>query len=516
MHNLDLLSLKSTLDPISFSDIPQHLNFLKQIQNNWSGPPDALIKYIDEFSKTEIAGRNSDMDTLAVYKELITDKVNNFQASGFLESYKIVTLRELFYLSYGVRIAFSPFSQTWLRSEKTILHADNGLRVSLFRCGDIHFVEYDFRGWLGSPNGFIFPFSGANHVLADFLNPTRWGPNPTNNLLIDSIKELYSESKASLKSDIKIASLTESNENLGHFLWNKMSGVLLTVDLFKNTNRKLSLLIPDLGLKKKSQYSDINLSMVSIDMFQTMGLIDQCNIEIINSSDELKSIFLTDGIFSKLNVLSLDKKTIELYCSFYERKISALDTIDISTNSSFKINIFMNIRGHNKSLANVEACVLALIKKLPKDLHNKLFFILEGLSDSIDTISKLSEIFKKNNIADLVIIDANQYQLYFYLKYSSICITPVGSGLVMPTWLFDNKVCIAYADHNHMSQLNWWSNIVPHHPKIIKFQLDEIKHTENRTGHPNIFYSDFEIDSDAFANLVASEILKKAEGCASS
>jgi hypothetical protein len=92
---------------------------------------------------------------------------------------------------------------------------------------------------------------------------------------------------------------------------------------------------------------------------------------------------------------------------------------------------------------------------------------------------------------------------------SDICIVPIGSGAILPTWIF-NKNTVMHANIEHYSQLEWWNQVgsIDNNNQFIIPQ-----NAINNFSSGILLYDNYKIDINAYSSTVISALKKYLEKC---
>lgn len=148
---------------------------------------------------------------------------------------------------------------------------------------------------------------------------------------------------------------------------------------------------------------------------------------------------------------------------------------------------------------NIKDCIAALCEKINYLDFNNVSFIFEGDFSSTKDIDSLIKTCISYNISAQKCSGLNVYELYDVVSHVDLVIAPVGSGLVIPTWIC-NTDCVTYADPMHMTQLAWWDSITEEHLRLSAFSLDDIVPVSGQ------FYSSYSIPAQNFAEKIINRL----------
>jgi hypothetical protein len=417
-----------------------------------------------------------------------------------INSWKFICLREIFYLLNGKHLCYSPFSGRWVLSEKTICSI-SGTRFSLFNDSDVEFLEFSGYGFINPVNGYLVPALNNELITIDSRSsPASWcgaqwlgGKGIGKEIINAAVNKIRSAPFDSFNDERFILN-NNTDLNLGHMLWNDLSGIFYCNKICK----ELSLKEPTIAIFKNNltpqrAFSSLSYSQITADMANELG-----ELPLMVFDGDHDDEFIKSGSFVFLKSLFMSNDLIDFYNNFFI-KIESPDHLTVKADKKFIV--FINVRSHDKSLLNLKACFNALITSIGNAGLNTIEFLLEGDSSAEELMRDLRGISINNGFECEILLKLNPYELYSALHRADFVVAPVGSGLVLPTWVL-NKACITYAEPQHLSQLLWWNSIVDKKLKIDSFSNEEIAPVTEK------MYASYTIDPNIFAEKVLKSISK--------
>jgi hypothetical protein len=127
--------------------------------------------------------------------------------------------------------------------------------------------------------------------------------------------------------------------------------------------------------------------------------------------------------------------------------------------------------------------------------HYLVSLELEYFSEEDELAPKVSSLCNQKDFACNHHVGYEIPQLFELVSHSSICISPIGSGSISPTWIF-NKPTVVHGDRRHMSQLKWWSEVGGSISQIFPIPTSAISDDYDK------FYSNYKIDPKVYAKIV--------------
>jgi len=453
-------------------------------------------------------------NALREYLNLDTSSWDSLHVRGyrfFIELYRswlISAFKDSFLLFNRHNICFSPVSNKWVLSEKSIMVSDRDrtYRLCLYRDRHIEFIEIKDIGFINSTSGFIFPFESLGGVRVSSVdNPSTWftGNQVDQVFWNKSITQLYESQPESEKTSFVLVNNC-SNWNLGHFLWNDLSGIVLFSEMVRESGKDIPYAI---GWPSDPGNNFSNLSYAEIGRKYLGRVAEFDQTPVINTVEQ--SEILAEGIPICFRNLFLSDSLIKSYNSFFSSVIDSDDSLNLGKTilqkHLDKRCVFFNVRTHNKSLLNTEGCISELINSIKAQGLDDVCFLFEGSSDASGTIATLANLARGNGIPAEELIDINVFELYSVISGISMAVIPVGSGLVFPTWVLD-KPCLVHADPGHLCQLAFWSVVTQKDHCIHEFHPDEIQTVSDE------FYSSYNIAPEVFSSRVMNLLVEITAG----
>ena len=444
----------------------------------------------------------------------------------FSHMYKYNILRELICLVTGKHIILDPFTLNYIYSECTMLCKIGNYYSRLIKyksSSGNYFIERRGPGWMDITSSIIF----KNGLLLDSRSGPRHDAERPNQSAItseeeDYIKKLFINiSLEKEEENYQYLMIDVDYKNLGHVLWNEVSGYIefiLTCKDARLTKKKINKQIiavlpqsiPSIFSEKGVRYSFF--PYIKKTLYTQISKDSNTNIitNYINSIND--SQIIINKIFIKNQPLSFRFPKVS-------KLLSNIIRDEFTNTKNKKIHIYKNIRFHNKSQLNTVECLSQLFKDLDKqeDVKLKPYNIeidLEFNSQAVygpsfqarDLVNNtLSEI---KTLCDQYMVKLNLHDSYDVpelmklISNSDICIVAIGSGAVLPTWIFD-KITVMHANIEHYSQLEWWNqvgSIDDNNQFIIP------RNAINNFSSGILLYDNYKVDIDVYSSTVISAL----------
>jgi hypothetical protein len=272
--------------------------------------------------------------------------------------------------------------------------------------------------------------------------------------------------------------------NLGHTLWNDISGYYLVRDLlaaFPQLSQKVRISSHQGGTSTFSSqsYNDFFHPFLVNDLAE-FGLDA---IEDFQAFADLPRPMMLHGLLVPAPVA-------EAMRNHFAARVE-------TRREPSQLRLLINLRAHNKSLLNMAECLdvwLASEATLP--FHSRLHVSLELHTSANDMADGVSAVLTQHGIAQQRLVNCTIHELCEEISLATVVIAPVGSALVLPTWVW-NRHCVAHGDPMHMAQLTMWPGVAPFHPDL----LNHLHAIPEEAIHPEAtaIYSNYRIDPLQFA-----------------
>ena len=162
-----------------------------------------------------------------------------------------------------------------------------------------------------------------------------------------------------------------------------------------------------------------------------------------------------------------------------------------------QLRVLVNLRAHNKSMLNLADCLdtwLSLPEVQP--LHGRLHFCLEMHNTATEMAAQSTEVLNRHGVAHSSLVDCTLDELCQEIAMANVVIAPVGSALVLPTWVW-NRDCVAHGDPLHMRQLSMWPEVAPYFPDLRE-HLHVIPEVAIQPETEQL-YANYRVDPGSFA-----------------
>lgn len=419
---------------------------------------------------------------------------------GLSEVAKYTLARELFCIVTGKHIALDPFGSGHVLSVDSFLLGTKTRSIKYQSRSGIFFIEIRGKGWLDVSTQIIFSTRGFLEVPS---NP-KWGQ------LHEMVKDMSVLDKLFQKGDsnrspASVSLLIDtSDDNIGHIIWNELSGYIEISDLLQMTNNSnliasCLLSVPQDGSRFAEKGIKRCLLPIFAELLRFVNPYISKSLNLVDSNTEITSLVSSDGSdLSGDNIVYASFK----YPKVSQKLISSIRSRYRSSPDGQSLSIFLNIRTHNKAHTNIVECISQSISDLEGTLEQSPTKLINFYIESFESTNQVNELVDylgsqsiRNTTYTALDIDA----LCSLVAMSDMCIAPIGSGAVIPTWVFE-KPTVLHADRAHMAQLSWWNKVGGSFENTFPVDIDSIKNTEE------VDYADYTIHPLAYSKAFCKAI----------
>lgn len=410
-------------------------------------------------------------------------------------------LKELHLLQCGRDLVFNPFTgthqagglATFIPTDFSISTSFSVNKAVLFQHGDVEVSELRGPGFSMTVTGYQI---GGRRFVQSANTPTAWMPEDYGRFVVHSCRYIRRARRRELgPTEPPVLNLLNLSlgTNLGHTLWNDVSGYYLVRDIlgaFPQVQTKVRI----------SSYQDGGTSFSK----QSYNEFFQPHLE-----KELSAF--------GLHVVSDFQATAELSHPLMLNALIAPASLAESLRSHFaslvepgrdpaQLRVLVNLRAHNKSLLNLADCLDAWLSLSDvQPLHGRLHFCLEMHNTATEMAALTTEVLERHSIAHSSLIDCTLDELCQEIALAKVVIAPVGSALVLPTWVW-NRDCVAHGDPLHMQQLSMWPNVAPYFPDMRE-HLHVIPEEAIQPEGEQL-YANYRVDPATFANQLQGALAR--------
>lgn len=166
------------------------------------------------------------------------------------------------------------------------------------------------------------------------------------------------------------------------------------------------------------------------------------------------------------------------------------------------INLWLNLRTHNKAWANQVqgiAEVVASIRQILRD-DQTLTLFLDGTPDA----SALAEQIRDMTQGMANVVNATQVNLATSIVYASLIdlhVCVIGSGLTIPHWIMGRRG-VAHSNRAHLSQQAWWNSIAEGAHDVLFIPESQIDDHDGPVI-PDVSYVNYNMPSSAVIDTLS-------------
>ena len=299
---------------------------------------------------------------------------------------------------------------------------------------------------------------------------------------------------------------TAAGPNLGHLLWNDCSGLAGVLALARTlpaehpVRRWQLALLPssDQRFARDDHSAFIRGSLERLAAVDSGDAAPTTGTTLRNFESEaalaaylatprciaisLKSLVVSPGLAASMRA---EAERIPL-----PEALSSLESFLPDT-----LGVFVNVRLHDKALLNISECLEEAVARAQRQgwSPGNLLFVLEGTEEAVGKLCELSQALAARGARTVVAAGLGVEVLAVVISRCQVAIAPIGSGAVLPTWIYDRPTFL-HADRAHMPQAGFWAHVGGSPENLIVIDTAHIHDVEDR------LYSSYSIAPEVFAD----------------
>jgi hypothetical protein len=438
-------------------------------------------------SKENHFNKDQELEWQKVENLLLSDQ----QRSNFYTQLKLISCHEnikysIIRLITGYAWCKCPFTGKILKSNRSfIIKIPSSISkyIAYYFDSIYPFFLLSYGGWISNNFAIYLPFQ---NICITFNLFAQWG----NQVVIKHLISLFNSYQDLVTSYLqqnnkKKCLVIDAKNNLGHYIWQDLSGLSL---IFDETNfhkyLEYYLVNPDNRYKEqgfepenvfpelKNYYSFTNGNETEIALRENLFLF------------KIEDIIISEFLPPRIHAISSQIKHSLLEKLTQEKAIG-------------KLILMINLRSHNKIWVNAVEVLSDLLISLDKE--RELVIVYDGFKDIKPLIDSLIKNTEQTNIIHLDCTELKLLETFAIVKLIDCFICPIGSGLVIPTWIHD-KPGIAHADKMHLKQKTHWKYATPKgydSDAVIWLEESEINFLEG-----DKFYGNYEINTEVIMKKI--------------
>jgi len=419
-------------------------------------------------------------------------------------------LREIVCVVTGKHVVLDPFTWEHVLSDCTALCSATYydkypfVKSRLIRYKSAlghYFVERRGPGWLDVTSSIILP----NGFLVEVQTGQQWG-QPISSDEIPWVLKLFSTDPLPIvQGDQQLLISEVAGDNLGHTLWNEVSGYVEFILTCQEAGWKSNKISPVLPSSNPSRFSKLGVRS-SFYPYIHKSLRSQSSTPkeddiVINYLAAMTQQELSSQIFVRNQIVSFRYPRVS-------KTVVSTILHDFPPTDQCKVRLYKNLRFHNKAQTNTAECLQELFGQLtahanPQIHPSNIELDLEYSERHEDTINEITRVCEEHGV-DLKLHESYEVPELLQLVASScISIVPIGSGAIVPTWVF-HKHTVLHAEKAHRGQIDWW-HLAGNSEPTLQYLIpgDAIHDDPNSAGKA---YSNYQIEPAAYAATVISAL----------
>ena len=340
----------------------------------------------------------------------------------------------------GYIYIFCPFSGKVLKSN----HCQLTLGGIFYRFEGAQIFYLFAHSWSGALYGVYFP--GIETVIKLKSGFQRDVVTLINSLKADTVSNWKVIKADRVNKHKKIAAVLGITwANLGHYLWNEVTGInfLYENDILDNVD-KFCVVYNSNDVYKKFNIVDI-FPEITTEKLMLFSDSQSCSNFLIENN--YLAVRVTD-VFIKEELAGRIYSNAKNKCSK-----TVLEEVE-NAKKHFPL-IWVNLRSHNKSWRSQTEGYANIINKLYED-YPKIGVVFDGSPSEEVIMDKIVDLIPSTIATYNAIGDV--YESIVWAHAIDTYIAVVGSGLTLVTWIA-NKPGVAHSETAHLSQKLFWSEV---------------------------------------------------------
>jgi len=436
---------------------------------------------------------------------------SDFDEASYAQIARYCILRELVGVVTGKHVVLDPFTWHHILSDCTAFYSANHndqtpfgkARLIRYKSALGHyFVERRGPGWLDVTSSIILP----NGLLVDAEANQQWGHRITPDEVQWVVKLFDSDSLPLVQEDQQLLYIDiGSGDNLGHVLWNEVSGYVEFILICQEAGWRPDKIVPILPTSIPSRFSRLGVRSSFYPFIHKTLRAHELAAEkapLLNSYlDSTRQQELPCQLFFKNQIISFRYPRVS-------RAVSDAICQDLRSTRPGRVHLYKNIRFHNKCQTNTAECLQELFCRLeaqdnPRIHPSSIELHLEFSERHEDVISEITRVCMEHGVRLNLCESYEVSELLELVSSSCICIVPIGSGAVLPTWVFQ-KHTVLHSEAAHRAQMQWWHLAGNCDPSRLYLVPGDAIHDDPVTA--GMGYSNYEIEPIAYATTVITAL----------
>ncbi|MBD8894277.1 hypothetical protein [Roseibium litorale] len=379
----------------------------------------------------------------------------------------------------GVAFCRCPFTSIALQSSHGFAVAVDQLKQSylFYYFQSVEPFYLVVAGFGGKKTFLYFPLTD---VVVQLGNPAHdWG---NHSLAIETLKRLivnnFKDVLKYLETSTSSCLLGGSIDNLGHFIWNDLNGLIR----FEQSGY----------LREVNQIVSYRFSFISPETVLDSAI--NMSVTKVNSSEQLFFFMMNNGLVPvRPTSLMLHSNIADRIVNAAHQVITQKEKDEIEQARTWGDIVWFNLRLHNKSYIEQIDAARLLMERSRLENRNIVLFV-DGMRDCQPLLNSIRE----DAPSTVWVVDGTTKAMHESIAWASSCktyVATIGSGLTLVTWLA-GKPGVAHSEKAHLSQLDFWPLVRSDIPVPIAPSLEEI--TDIGEGA----YCNYSIDPQLICDLV--------------
>jgi hypothetical protein len=318
------------------------------------------------------------------------------------------------------------------------------------------FFEIQGGGWIADTKCFVLPALGA---LLEIARGDSWG-SPADPAVIRQLCANWGRaladptSLAQIRADSRgpIRVLVPEIENLGHMIWNVASGVALLNEFLEGCHEETE---SSIAVEAEMWRTAARLDYVApfFSQVKVQDLAGQFQVR-----DRRDDALTELGDYHGLTVMLLAGCVHDRVIEGIANSSILHRPSDLEFEGRDAFHVYINLRAHDKRCLNLSSSLPQALSPCAKAMTMPMVVHIEVMDDGVAEAMALQRALDRVSIESRIYSNLDLSDLVALVGEAAIAVAPIGSGLVIPTWIF-GKPTVLHGNLGHQGQAAWWATI---------------------------------------------------------
>jgi hypothetical protein len=370
-------------------------------------------------------------------------------------------------LSAGYAMVTCPYTGVMVRSSHAIpVSAPNSKQIFLFYRFTSIKTFYIVVSGFSAEKGYLYV--PDDKLVVQLASPTfQWGSPET---CVKSFRRWVVQYSVEvceyLSRQTRPCTLIGAINNLGHFFWNEVSGLLTFSD---GQFLRAGVVGVSGGYAFVDAYSLLNLPEIG----DNLAFNDGQSLFLGTLERSLFCVRPAGCLIDEAMAIRLRERSWEVTSETQRARVVQARRCDFL--------LWAGLRGHNKVWLNQVEGLVAIIAELNKR-YGSVGVYVDGTPDCSEYLAAL-ETQVPADVRIFAGVDVPVSETLVWAFEVDAYVTTIGSGLVLPTWI-GSKPGVAHSERDHLHQMSFWGDVRTDAP-LPKTPRSEQIHEEGSGSYCN-------------------------------